>query len=380
MTGTTQTAYVAPAITAPLPPPIAVGGPVGWVRGNLLNSWSNAIVTIVSLYLIWAVAVPLINFLIIDAVWDGAGRADCLPEKVGHTVGACWPFIGAKFSQLVYGFYPWNLHWRVDLTFALGAVLLVPLMIPRAPLKMLNSILFFGVFPIVAFFLLVGGSFGLEHVETRSWGGLLVTLVVAVTGIVVSLPLGILLALGRRSHMPAVQGMCVIFIEFWRGVPLITVLFFATYMLPLFLPNTWTIDALLRVLVGVALFSAAYMAEVVRGGLQAIPRGQFEAASALGLGYWKTMGLIVLPQALRLVIPGIVNNFIGLFKDTTLVLIVSIFDFLGQMRAAFADPNWSTPVTLYTGFAFCGIVYFVFCFSMSRYSLFVERRLNTSHR
>jgi general L-amino acid transport system permease protein len=158
------------------------------------------------------------------------------------------------------------------------------------------------------------------------------------------------------------------------------VLFFATYMLPLFLPNNWTIDGLLRALVGVALFSAAYMAEVVRGGLQAIPRGQYEGAMAVGLGYWKMMGLIILPQALRLVIPGIVNTFIGLFKDTTLVMIVSIFDFLGQLRAAFADPNWSTPVTLFTGFAFAGLVYFFFCFGRSRYSLFVERRLNTTHR
>jgi len=172
----------------------------------------------------------------------------------------------------------------------------------------------------------------------------------------------------------------VIFIEFWRGVPLITVLFFATYMLPLFMPANWSIDSLLRALVGVALFSAAYMAEVVRGGLQAIPRGQYEGAMALGIGYWKMMGLIILPQALKLVIPGIVNTFIGLFKDTTLVMIVAIFDFLGQLRAAFADPNWSAPSTLFTGFAFAGIVYFVFCFGMSRYSLFVERRLNTGYR
>src|SRR5262249_35369963 len=167
----------------------------------------------------------------------------------------------------------------------------------------------------------------------------------------------------------------VVFIEFWRGVPLITVLFFATYMLPLFLPNSWTIDALLRAIVGVALFASAYMAEVVRGGLQAIPRAQFEGALALGLGYWQMMGLVVLPQALRLVIPGIVNTFIGLFKDTTLVLIVAIFDFLGQLRSAFADPNWATPVTLFTGFAFAAFVYFVFCFGMARYALFVERRL-----
>src|SRR5690606_27927748 len=179
---------------------------------------------------------------------------------------------------------------------------------------------------------------------------------------------------------PAVRLLSVIFIEFWRGVPVITVLFFATYMLPLFLPRGLTFDTLLRALVGVALFSAAYMAEVVRGGLQAIPRGQYESASAMGFGYWRTMGLVILPQALALVVPGIVNNFIGLFKDTTLVLIVAIFDLLGQLRASFADPNWSTPVTLYTGFAFAGIVYFVFCFAMSRYALFVERRVNVSGR
>jgi general L-amino acid transport system permease protein len=361
-------------------PPASTVGVIGWARQNLFNGWANTLLTLVSIYLLWLIVPPLVKFLIIDAVWDGAGRDDCLPEKVGREVGACWPFIRAKFTQLVYGFYPWDQHWRVDLTFALGALLLVPLLIPPIPYKMLNAILFFGVFPVVAFFLLVGGVFGLEHVETRAWGGLLVTLVVAVTGIVVSLPLGIMLALGRRSQLPIIRMLSIIFIEFWRGVPLITVLFFATYMLPLFLPSNWTIDALLRALVGVALFSAAYMAEVVRGGLQAIPKGQYEGAMALGLGYWKMMGLIVLPQALRLVIPGIVNTFIGLFKDTTLVLIVSIFDFLGQLRAAFADPNWSTPVTLFTGFAFAGLVYFFFCFGMSRYSLFVERRLSTAYR
>jgi general L-amino acid transport system permease protein len=209
---------------------------------------------------------------------------------------------------------------------------------------------------------------------------MLVTLVISFTGIICSLPIGIVLALGRRSDLPIIRTLSVIFIEFWRGVPLITVLFFATYMLPLFLPGSWKIDALLRVLVGVALFSGAYMAEVVRGGLQAIPRGQFEGAMALGLGYWRMMGLIILPQALRLVIPGIVNSFIALFKDTTLVLIVAIFDLLGQMRAAFADPNWATPATLFTGFAFAGIIYFLVSFGMSRYALSMERRLNAEHR
>jgi len=373
-------AFARTELAEKLAPPVTATGAIGWLRRNLFNSWFNILLTLVSLYLIWLIVPPLVKFLIIDAVWDGAGRDDCLPEKVGREVGACWPFIQAKFSQLVYGFYPPDQYWRVNLTFALGAALLIPLLIPPVPYKTLNAVLFFAVFPIVAFFLLLGGVFGLEHVETRAWGGLLVTMVVAVTGIVASLPLGILLALGRRSQLPVVRSLSVIFIEFWRGVPLITVLFFATYMLPLFLPANWTIDALLRALVGVALFSAAYMAEVVRGGLQAIPKGQYEGAMALGLGYWKMMGLIVLPQALKLVIPGIVNTFIGLFKDTTLVMIVAIFDLLGQLRAAFADPNWSTPVTLFTGFAFAGILYFFFCFGMSRYSLFVERRLSATER
>ena len=276
----------------------------------------------------------------------------------------------------MYGFYPVSEQWRVDVIYVLGAVLLVPLLVPSVPHKGLTAIVFFGAFPVLSFFLLLGGVFGLQHVETGVWGGLLVTLVISFTGIIFSLPLGILLALGRRSQFPITRTICIVFIEFWRGVPLITVLFFATYMLPFFLPSDWRIDGLARVLIGVVLFAAAYMAEVVRGGLQAIPRGQFEGAMALGLGYWRMMGLVILPQALRLVIPGIVNSFIALFKDTTLVLIVAIFDLLGQLRAAFADPSWATPVTLFTGFAFAGAIYFAGSFGMSRYALFMERRMN----
>jgi general L-amino acid transport system permease protein len=370
-------AFVRQELIGPLEPPQVTAGVPGWLRQRLFGSVPNAILTVVSLAILAALIWPTVKFLVIDAVWIGSSRTDCLPETAGHTVGACWPFIAAKFDQFMYGFYPQDQQWRVNLTYALGAILLVPLLIPRLPYKAANAIAFFGVFPVVAFFLLVGGVFGLPHVETRLWGGLLVTLVISFTGISGSLPLGILLALGRRSTLPLVRGLCVIFIEFWRGVPLITVLFFATYMLPLFLPGNWKIDALTRVLIGVVLFSAAYMAEVVRGGLQAIPRSQFEAAMALGLGYWRMNGLVIVPQALKLVIPGIVNSFISLFKDTTLVLIVAIFDLLGQLRAAFSDPSWATPTTLFTGFAFAGMIYFVFCFAMSRYALFVERRLNT---
>jgi general L-amino acid transport system permease protein len=221
---------------------------------------------------------------------------------------------------------------------------------------------------------------GFPVVDTRLWGGLLVTLVVSVTGIVASMPVGIALALGRRSTIPLIRIFSIAFIELWRGVPLITVLFFATYMLPLFVPTGFTIDGLMRALIGIALFAGAYQAEVIRGGLQAIPRGQGEAASALGLSWWRTTALIVMPQALRHVIPGLVNSFIALFKDTSLVSIVALFDLLGQLRASFSDPVWATPTTLFTGFAFTGIIYFIFCFGMSRYSLFVENRLNIHRR
>jgi general L-amino acid transport system permease protein len=370
MSDIATTAFVRPKLLQPLPPPDRLRK-----RWHIMWSWEDFLVTVLSLYLIWVLVWPAIKFLFIDAVWTGSSRSDCLAETVGHPVGACWPFITAKFSQFVYGFYPESERWRADLTFVLGAVLLLPLLIPRAPYKITNAVLFFGVFPVIGYFLLVGDAFGLPYVETRSWGGLLVTLVVAVTGIAASLPLGILLALARRSELPVLRIGAVIFIEFWRGVPLVAVLFFATFILPLFLPPAWEIDGMLRVLVGVAVFAAAYMAEVIRGGLQAVPRAQYEGAMALGLGYWRSMGLVVLPQALRVSIPGIVNIFIGLFKDTTLVLTVAIFDLLGQLRAAFADPNWSSPSTLFTGFAFAGAIYFLFCFGMSRYSLFLERRL-----
>jgi general L-amino acid transport system permease protein len=369
-----QASFISRALVEPEPPPVASTDTLAWTR--LFGGVLNTTLTIVSAAVIVALLWPALKFLLIDAVWTGSSRVDCLPETVGRPVGACWPFIAAKFVQFMYGFYPASEQWRVDLTYTLGALLLAPLLIPAAPYKGYNAILFFGVFPVVAFFLLVGGVFGLPHVETRVWGGLLVTLVISFTGIIFSLPLGILLALGRRSQLPIVRTLCIAFIEFWRGVPLITVLFFATYMLPFFLPVSWRIDGLLRVLIGVVLFAGAYMAEVVRGGLQAIPRGQFEGAMALGLGYWRMMGLVVLPQALRLVIPGIVNSFIALFKDTSLVLIVAIFDLLGQLRAALADPTWATPVTLFTGFAFAGMIYFIVSFGMSRYALFMERRLN----
>lgn len=374
-----ESAFVSTALIAQRAAPVKTTGLVGLVRTRLLNSPTNVVLTIASLLLLWFTVIPAMKFLVIDAVWQGTDRTACLSETTGRAVGACWPFVQAKFTQFVYGFYPEAQRWRVNLTFVLGALALLPLLIPRLPAKGLSAVSFFVVFPIVACVLLYGG-FGLPIVGTRQWGGLLVTLVVSVTGIVASMPVGIALALGRRSTIPLIRVFSIAFIEFWRGVPLITVLFFATYMLPLFLPGNFNVDGLVRVLIGVALFAGAYNAEVIRGGLQAIPRGQAEAAQALGLSYWKTTGLIVMPQALRHVIPGLVNSFIALFKDTSLVSIVALFDLLGQLRASFADPAWATPTTLFTGFAFAGMIYFVFCFAMSRYSLFVEHRLNAHRR
>jgi general L-amino acid transport system permease protein len=248
----------------------------------------------------------------------------------------------------------------------------------KAPVKSWIAFLLIFGYPFIAFFLWHGGGFGLDIVETPRWGGLFLTLVVAGIGIAASLPIGIVFALGRRSEMPAVRAISIGFIELWRGVPLITVLFMSSVMLPLFLPEGVNFDKLLRALIGVGLFSSAYMAEVVRGGLQAIPKGQYEAAASMGLGYWQMMRLIILPQALKLVIPGIVNTFIGLFKDTTLVLIIGLFDLLGSVQAATTDPKW---VAMFVeGYIFTAAVFWVFCFGMSRYSMHIERKLHTGHK
>ncbi len=356
------------------PPPRLSIGVVGWMRKNLFATPLDAVLTLLGAYIAYSIVTAVLDWAVFSAVWTGT------VEDCRQTAAACWPFIEAKWGQLIYGRYPLEERWRVDLTWALGLLLLIPLLVPAVPLKKLNAMLLMGAYPVAAFFLLTGGFFWLEPVETPLWGGLLVTLVTSIVGIVASLPLGVLLALGRRSKMPVVRMLCIGFIEFWRGVPLITVLFMASVMLPLFLPEGVTLDKLLRCLVGIALFASAYMAEVVRGGLQAIPRGQFEAAAAMGLGYWRMMRLIILPQALRLVIPGIVNNFIALLKDTTLVLIVGLFDLLGIIQLSFTDPYWSTPNTANTGYFFAAVMFWIMCFSISRYSQFMERRLETEHK
>ena len=363
-----------------MPPPRLMRGPVAWIRENLFSGPFNTALTLFSLYIIYLIGPPLLNFLILDAVWTGENRDACRSETAGRVVGACWAFVKQRFGYFVYGSYPVDQRWRVDIWFALLALGVGWMLWLGAPRRALGAIYFFVVFPIASFVLLSGAEWlGLVPVPTALWGGMLVTFVISIVGIVFSLPLGVLLALGRRSKLPIVRFASVIFIEFVRGVPLITVLFMANTMLPLFLPEGMTIDRLMRPLVGVALFAAAYMAEVVRGGLQAIPKGQYEGAMSLGLKYPHMMVFIVLPQALKIVIPGIVNTFIGLFKDTTLVTIVGIFDFIKTIEASRIDPAWAAPTINFTGYAFAAMFYFVFCFGMSRYSLMVERRLATGH-
>jgi general L-amino acid transport system permease protein len=359
-----------------LPPPGRTTGVIAWMQANLFSSISNTLLTLLGAYLLYLIVPTVLDWALFSATFTGDGREACLREGAG----ACWPFIDAKMDQFIYGRYPLEERWRVDWTFFLGVAGLIPMLIPSVPYKLWNAIYLLVPYPVIAFLLLTGGTFGLVEVETSFWGGMLVTLVVAITGIVASLPLGILLALGRRSEMPVIRMLCIGFIEIWRGVPLITVLFMASVMLPLFLPEGVTFDKLLRCLVAVALFSSAYMAEVVRGGLQAVPRGQYEGAQALGLNYWKMMVFVILPQALKTVIPGIVNSFIALFKDTTLVLIIGLFDFLGIIQLNFTDPEWSTPQTAITGYVFAAMIYFVICSGMSQYSRYMERRLDTGHR
>ena len=451
----TDVAFVRDTMVAAQAAPAGTTGAVGWLRANLFSSPLNVIQTLIALALVVLIVPPLVRFGLIDAVWSGSNREVCATEVQGGIrandwSGACWAYVGAYLDELTYGDYPRSQRWRVNLTFVLLALALIPLLVRSFPYKKAGILFSAVIFPVASFILLTGGEldfegflptgflldpgagkfwfdyllftgvvlgvvyaivsstggaaaaaarnvgillagialvlfacsvdFGLRHVRSELWGGLLVTLVIAVSGIAASLPLGILLALARRSNMPLIKLLSVAFIEFWRGVPLVTVLFMSSVMLPLFASEGVSIDKLLRALIGVALFASAYMAETIRGGLQAIPKGQYEGAQAVGLTYWQSMRLIILPQALTIVIPGIVNIFIGLFKDTTLVLIIGLFDFLGKIQQTFSDPTWATPVQSKTAYLFAAICYFLFCFGMSRYSIYMERRLDTGHK
>jgi general L-amino acid transport system permease protein len=346
---------------------------VARVRRLLFASPFSTLMSLFGLALIVWFTPGLLRFLVLDAVWNAPDGALCRAPGAG----ACWAYIFHKLPYFTYGSYPIDQRWRVDFAMGLGLALIAWLLWLEAPGRRLAAIFFFVAYPVLCFVLLYGlPELGLIRVPSDLWGGVFVSLLVAGVGIVVSLPLGVLLALGRRSELPAVSYVCTGIIEFVRGVPIIAVLFMANRMLPMFLPESMTPDLLLRPLVGVALFASAYMAEVIRGGLQAMPKGQYEASRALGMRFWQMQRLVILPQALRLVIPGIVNTFIALFKDTTLVATVGIFDFLRTVDSARLDPDWAGPTITATGYVFAAIFYFVFCFGMSRYSLFVERRLS----
>ncbi len=355
-----------------LPPPTLSVGVLGWLRTNLFSSPLHTVLSLFAIYLVYLTVPPIISWVFIDSTWVGDTREAC-----SATTGACWVFVKVRINQFMYGFFPESEYWRINLAFGMLILLAIPLFIKKFNHKGKLALFILVVYPFVIYVLFAGGYFGLMPVETSKWGGLSLTLILAGVGIAASLPLGIVLALGRRSKMPIVKSVSVVFIEFWRGVPLITVLFMSSVMLPLFLPEGTNFDKLLRAMIGIALFQSAYMAEVVRGGLAAIPKGQYEAGEALGLSYWQSMGLIILPQALKLVIPGIVNTFIALFKDTTLVLIIGLFDLLAIIQQAFADPDWLG--FSIEGYVFAASIFWIFCFSMSRYSMALEKKLHTGH-
>jgi len=346
------------------------------VRSALFSSPGNTVLSLVVIGLAGFVLALFVDWALVRAVFAGEDGSACRVAGAG----ACWPFITHKMNVFLYGQYPASELWRVKLTYLLAIGGLAPLLLPGVPHKRWLVLYMLVAFPVLAFWLLRGGL-GLAVVPTDRWGGLLLTLVIASVGIAASFPLGILLALGRRSELPIVRWLSIGYIELVRGVPLVTVLFMASVMLPLFLPPDVTIDKLLRALVGVALFAAAYLAEVIRGGLQAIPRGQYEAADALGLGAWRKMGLVILPQAIRLAIPGLVNSFISLFKDTSLVLIIGLFDLIGIVEQSVqSDAKWISSQTAATGYFFAGTVFWIFCFAMSRASAALERKLATDTR
>jgi general L-amino acid transport system permease protein len=348
-------------------PPRRERGVVRWLRVNLFgDAWSTAL-TIACVVALGLTLPALVRWAIVDAVWSAPDSAACRAAD-----GACWAVLGEKYRVMLFGTYPYAEHWR-----PLAAMILIVALAVMSAFERFWSYALFGAWVVtlgVALALMFGGVAGLSPVGTHQWGGLPLTLLLFVGTVVGGLPASVFLALGRRSELPAVRAACVAIIEVVRGVPLITVLFMMSLMLPLFLPEQITIDKLLRAQIGMIVFFAAYAAEIVRGGLQAIPRGQYEAANAIGLGYWRRTRRIILPQALRIVIPGLMNDIIRAFKNTTFVSIVGLFDVLGATSAALEDPRW----VLYApeAYLFIFVLYFVFCFSMSKYSESIERRLS----
>jgi len=354
------------------PPPVPVGGAWQWLKLNLFDGWRNITATLVVIGVLAWLLPPILQWGLINAVF-APDNAAC---RAAHEHGACWGVITEKYRLILFGRYPYAEQWRP----LVACALMIGLIGVSCYRKFWHLwLLALWAVMLTAFFILMhGGVLGMSRVETSRWGGFPLTIMLSTLSLTMAFPLSILVALGRQSRMPGIRTLCVIYVELIRGVPLISVLFMASFMFPLFMPQGTTIDVLVRVLVGMTLFTAAYLAEVVRGGLQALPKGQVEAAQSLGLNYWQTTGMIILPQALRLVVPAIMNTFIGAFKDTSLVTIVSLYDLTGALQLALGDADWRK--FFLEGQLFVALIYFVFCFAMSRYSQWVERHLNTGTR
>ena len=345
-----------------------------WIQANLFSSAFNAALTIVSLLIICSVFIPLFNWLIADAQWSGSTPADC-PDKTA----ACWPFIRARFDQFMYGLYPRGEHWRINFGVGLAVLATLPVFFWKSAYKgwLVPGLII--IYAAIGQFLFLGGHFGLSYVETNNWGGFFLTLVTSVFVLSTSLPIAVFLALGRESRIPLIRLATTTWIEFWRSVPALVVLFVAIIMFPLFMPEGVEIDKLLRAMIALTILMSAYMAEAIRGALQSIPKGQFEAASALGLGYWQRTFLLVLPQAIPTALPQITSHFIGLIKETTLLLIIGLYDLLGMVQNASSDPEWLSPGVSATGYFFVAGFFWVCCFGLSRYSAHLERKA-TAHR
>ncbi len=363
-------------------PPMLVAGPIAWARTNLFGSIWSSLVTLALAYFLIKSAVSFIDWAFLKSVWTVpmdpvTGKLDPETCRAAKGTGACWAVIWDKYRFILFGRYPFDEQWRAAIVIVLFLGLFVVSAMRRFWRKEL-ALIWVGTLSAIGL-LMWGGVFGLDYVPQDEWGGLPITLILSTFGLAFAFPIAVLVALGRRStKLPAVKLLCVVYIEVIRGVPLISVLFMASVMFPLFMPVGLNPDKLLRAQVAIIIFAAVYLAEVIRGGLQALPKGQYEAADALGLSYWKKTFLIILPQALRLVIPPLVNTFIGFFKDTSLVLIIGIFDLLTSGKVAVTDPIWqafSTEV-----YIMLGLIYFCFCFSMARYSRGLENEFSKSVR
>ena len=336
---------------------------------NINSNNFNALLTLFTIFIIIKSIPPMLDWFILDANFIGNSKEDCTGD------GACWVFIKVWFNRFMYGLYPDAEQWRINAAFLILFVIVGASFFVSEKLKKYFVLFLVFVFPFLGIKLISGGSFGLEYVESAAWGGLSLTFIISAFAILFCFPIGVILALGRRSSLPAIKYISIGFIELWRGVPLITVLFMSAVMFPMFLPDGTFIDKLIRVLIAITLFEAAYMAEVVRGGLQALPKGQYEAAKSLGMGYWRMNALIILPQALKLVIPGIANTLLALVKDTPLIFVVGLMELAGMIGLAKTNPKWLGMAM--EGYVFAGLVFWVICYAMSRYSQNLEKKLST---